>query len=101
MHTTKMFLENYGHFGRHLGFLTKLLELLGTYSMLFYSYSRSYSENVGLLSGISSIQLIFLENDTILDAILDFLKSSRGIVGDVSMLFYSYSWSYPENFSLL
>jgi len=36
----------------------------------------------------------------ILDAILNFGESSRGILGD-SMLFYTYSWTYPEKFSLL
>jgi len=37
----------------------------------------------------------------ILDAILDFGKSPGGFLGTFIMLFYTYSWTCLEKFSLL
>jgi len=36
-----------------------------------------------------------------LEAILDFGKAEGGLSGTFSMLFYSYSWSYPEKSGFL
>ena len=57
----------------------------GTFNMLFHSYSYTNSEICSFLRAISTILymiICLMEKTAILDAILDFEESSRGISGD-------------------
>jgi len=95
----QLMFSKWRHFERHLEFLGKLQGDSGTFSMLC-PYFQSYTEHVTLLWAISSIRHVFVKMTAILDAILDILESSKGIVQKFSMLFCWFCWTYSENFSL-
>src|SRR6218665_2016691 len=78
-----MFFENDGHFRRHLEFLGNFQ---GDSPGLLVCYSIGFSGPILKISACSELVLTYkkysLKMTAILDAILDFLESSRGILQD-------------------